>query len=163
MPATYEPIYKNTLSSAGSVSITSIPQTYTDLILVINGKRDLDSAGSASITMQFNGDSSSGLYSTTLLYTGGGVTNSGNSLVYIGSVNQRNDIDTAIIYCNINNYSITNGPKTVMSRWGSAQSAYPAAAAGLWRNNAAINRIDMSCANNFTAGSSFTLYGIKAA
>lgn len=160
---TYEPIFTTTLGSPGAVTFSSIPQTYTDLILVCNAKRNLSGAGAASITVQFNNDTSSGLYSTTLLYTGGGALSSGaNSLVYAGSANQSNDTEVGIVYLNIFNYSRTNGPKAIVSRWGGAQSMYPAMAAGLWRNNNAINRIDLSCANSFTSGSNFTLYGIKA-
>jgi len=61
------------------------------------------------------------------------------------------------------NYSNTTTNKTVIGRHNGASG--PVASVGLWRNTAAINsiRISNSSAVNFTIGSTFSLYGIKAA
>ena len=56
---TYEPIETQTLSSAaGSVTFTSIPQTYTDLVLVVNGRKD-SSVSVDAFYCRINGDGSS--------------------------------------------------------------------------------------------------------
>ena len=55
MPATYEPISTTTLGSAvNSVTLSSIPATYTDLVLVWKGSF---SASGSGVGVRFNGDS----------------------------------------------------------------------------------------------------------
>jgi hypothetical protein len=66
----------------------------------------------------------------------------------------------------IMNYSNATTNKTVIARQNTGGSASGAAAhVGLWRNTAAITAITIICYNgiNFVSGSTFTLYGIKAA
>jgi hypothetical protein len=66
---------------------------------------------------------------------------------------------------NIQNYSNTTTNKTVLFRDGMA-THITGLTVGLWRNTAAINRIDLSPefgSQVFYSGSTFTLYGIKAA
>ena len=66
MPNTYEPIATNTLgSAASSVTFSSIPSTYTDLIVVMNYA---NSTGLADVFFRFNGDTGSN-YSDTILKT----------------------------------------------------------------------------------------------
>ena len=63
MPAsnTYEPIATTTLTSATSeVSLSSIPSTYTDMIIVVTATTTADNT---DIQMYFNSDNTSGLYS----------------------------------------------------------------------------------------------------
>jgi hypothetical protein len=62
-------------------------------------------------------------------------------------------------------YSNTTTYKTVLGR-SSVTDFRVAAIIGLWRSTSAINTVSLRCDNasyNFTAGSTFTLYGIKAA
>jgi hypothetical protein len=69
---------------------------------------------------------------------------------------------TAIAH--IQNYSNTTTHKTVISRGGSpATNSSPMV--GLWRNTSAINSIKISLQSGtaLKSGSTFTLYGIKAA
>jgi hypothetical protein len=63
------------------------------------------------------------------------------------------------------NYSNATTYKTVLSRSNVAASASVSANVGLWRNTAAITSIKLYVypSYNFVAGSTFTLYGIKAA
>ena len=64
MPATYEPIATNTLgSAAANVTFSSIPATYTDLVIVYQA---LAATGNPDMTAQFNGDTGSN-YSATRL------------------------------------------------------------------------------------------------
>jgi hypothetical protein len=64
----------------------------------------------------------------------------------------------------INNYSNSTTYKTVLAR-GNAATNLVEAFVGLWRNTNAITSISIICQNskNFGSGSTFTLYGIKAA
>jgi hypothetical protein len=64
---------------------------------------------------------------------------------------------------NFMNYSNTTTYKTILSRSNNSAIGTDAVV-GLWRSTAAINTIKILPANNaFEVGSSFTLYGIKAA
>jgi hypothetical protein len=66
------------------------------------------------------------------------------------------------IVASVMNYSNTTTNKTLLSRGGNAESS-TSAIVGLWRNTAAINRIDLKATStNYATGSTFTLYGIKA-
>jgi hypothetical protein len=67
MPATYEPIATYTAPSAqASYTFSSIPSTYTDLVLVANFGKSADTA----IKYRVNGDTGSN-YSVTALYGDG--------------------------------------------------------------------------------------------
>jgi hypothetical protein len=65
------------------------------------------------------------------------------------------------------NYSNTTTFKTTLVRSGtSTGSSFPGTTAivEMWRSTAAINRLDIKANGvNFAVGSTFTLYGIKAA
>jgi hypothetical protein len=65
---------------------------------------------------------------------------------------------------NIQNYSNTTTFKTTVRRGGSTGSGMPQAEVGLWRNTSAISTILLTAGSgNFGVGTTFTLYGIKAA
>ena len=158
MAATYEPIATQTLtSSQSSVSFTSIPSTYTDLVLVFNGEGTTDD----NVVFRFNSDSGSN-YSNTRL------SNNGNTPESAGFSNDtwirydyRNYLSTArntTIYY-LMNYSNTNTYKTVLIRNNKGASAIDAAI-GLWRSTSAISSIYLGAP--YASGSTFTLYGIKA-
>lgn len=158
MPVTYTPIATNTLASAtSSVTFSSIPSTYTDLILIINGSNTI--AGGNYI--QFNGDTATN-YSVTFIYGDGTTAASSRS----SSTNQPyafyfNTVQgTAIL--NIMNYANTTTYKTTLSRSNSGD--FTSARVTLWRSTAAITSILITnSAYQYSAGSTFTLYGIKAA
>jgi len=162
MSSTYNVIASTTLgSNQTSVTFSTIPSTYTDLVMVANTR--LVAGGSTNYVVTFNGDTGSN-YSLTFLYGDGSVAGSGRA-------SNVSNIDTAyfpnysqlgaIIY-NINNYSNTTTHKTIISRSGQTAertSAY----VGLWRNTAAITSMTINGGtNNIVSGSTFTLYGIKA-
>jgi hypothetical protein len=159
---TYFPIATQTLvSTAATVTFSSIPATYTDLILIINGKYAASDDSSPSI--QFNGDTSTN-YSVTALNGDGTNTSSfreaSQTQVPVGSMS--GEQSTTIV--NIMNYTNTTTYKTVISR-GNA-STRVRTYVGLWRKTPeAINQIDIlrATTNNFAIGSTFTLYGISAA
>jgi hypothetical protein len=162
MPTTYEPIATQTLiSTATSVTFSSIPQTYTDLFLVTQMRL---TTGPNLIFLRFNGDTGNN-YSVTRIYGTGSsalsdryANQSGIDCAYV-----RNS-DWNIANHSIQNYSnTTTTNKTTVGRWG--DSAYTFAMIGLWRNTSAITSISLTpnASDTFVSGSIFTLYGIKAA
>ena len=155
----YEVISTQTLgSAAASVTFSSIPQTYTDLVLITS------SAGSADVDIfgRLNGDTGSN-YSGTRVYGNGSVAasdrESSQTRMQLGV--SRSAQTTNILQ--INNYSNTTTYKTVFNR--SNEAGYSTIAwVCLWRSTAAISTVLLYPASgNFNTGSTFTLYGIKAA
>jgi hypothetical protein len=161
MTSTYEKIATTTLNStSNSITFSSIPATYTDLVLVSNTKFDID--GGYYTALRFNSDSGSN-YSETFLYgTGGAAGSSRNSNSTVGRIGFQTTA-WGITITNIQNYSNSTTYKTTISRDNSLNYLVDAIAM-LWRSTAAINAINIvsQSGSNFTTGSMFTLYGIKA-
>ena len=155
---TYEPIATQTVtgSSTATITFSSIPQTYTDLVLVSNGGL----ANNGGYGLRYNNDTSS-VYSRTFLKGDGSSATSGRSSnedfvpSTAGGANQTN-------IWQLQNYSNTTTFKTALSR-GNGASSDVIAFVLLWRSTAAINRIDATSNSTFTAGTTFTLYGIANA
>jgi hypothetical protein len=159
MPNTYDSIATQTLgSAASSVTFSSIPSTYTDLVLVSDYQL---STGDNFITIRFNSDTGSN-YSFTNLYGEGTAAASDRSsnqtagrIGFYGS-NKSNSI------VSIMNYSNTTVNKTAISRDNT--NTYVVTRVNLWRNTSAINSITiLTSGPNLNSGSTFSLYGIKAA
>jgi hypothetical protein len=173
MASTYTLISSQVLtSSASSVTFSSIPATYTDLVLRVSARTDQASSSSyARVTI--NGTSSG--YSETTLDSSGGTIYSnkfntygyfgpGNTVYLPGSSNTANTFGSTEFY--IPSYTVAqNKPISWFSTTeNNATSIYGAAEAGLWSNTAAITSISLLSTNgttNFITGSSFYLYGIK--
>lgn len=163
MSRTYEPIQTQVLSGTqATITFSSIPQTYTDLVLVAHCV-SISSATSSSIGVQFNGDTATN-YSRTLLF-GNGST--------IASTRDSSVTSSAILYyegqtllaanvLNIMNYANTTTNKTFIARANYASSTVRLGT-GLYRSTAAITSVTLvPTTSSFATGSTFTLYGIKA-
>jgi hypothetical protein len=163
MPSTYEPIATQTLGSAVStVTFSSITGTYTDLVLVFQGGSSID----ANLRLRVNSDSASNYSWTQLGGSGSGVASFSNSSDTSWLMNRyaylSNNLNANFIF-NFNNYSNTTTNKTVINRSNSAANGTDTTV-GLWRSTAAITSIIFSLSGgNYIVGSTFTLYGIKAA
>jgi hypothetical protein len=158
MPATYEPIATATASgSTNSISFTSIPSTYTDLIVVIGVL-----GSSADFDLRINNDSGSN-YSYTRLYGDGTGIASDRASNQTAIQVTLGGSSPGVQILNLNNYSNTTTNKTVLNRIN--LTSHVAATVGLWRNTSAINRLDFigQSGSNIQANSTYTIYGIKAA
>lgn len=147
---------KTLASTATSVVFTSIPQTYTDLIIVFSGT--VGTLDNNNIT--FNGDTGSN-YSTGRI-TGtnsAGTTSRGSNLsaIQCGEIGTFESSD--IIH--VQNYSNTTTNKMVLHRSGNT-SQFLKFSLGMWRNTAAITSITITNGGVFTVGSTFTMYGIAS-
>jgi len=162
--STYTPIATQTLASATTtVTFSSIPQTYTDLILVFSGA----STGTQGYRVGLgNGSIDTGTdYSETFLSGSGSAASSGRRTGYPAIVDPTVYTDQQTIIHQFMNYSNTSTYKTVLYRSNSAGNEVTSGVA-LWRapSNAAINIITATAyTQNFVVGSTFTLYGIAAA
>ena len=162
---TYEPIATTTLGSAQqTITFSSIPGTYTDLVLVASRRFSNIGTGAENTFIRFNQSETGNIYSTTYIAgNSSGRINGANNLYTSGGGNETSQRYSVDVW-NFQNYSNTTTFKssflthdfgnTMIQRW-----------AGIWRSTDAINRIDVigSGSATFATGSTFTLYGIAAA
>jgi hypothetical protein len=162
--STYTPIATTTLgSAASSYTFSSIPSTYTDLVLVAVATVSGDSStyirvGNGSVDTGTN-------YSITNLGGSGSAASSGrltNESALPWNRVTSNAAQTMYTF-NIMNYSNSTTYKTILNRTNGTTGVE--AIVGLWRSTAAINvlQIFASTGNTFNTGATFTLYGIAAA
>lgn len=161
MAVTYSQIATTTLSSnAADVTFSSIPSTYTDLVIVTGVKY---TSSEQALALTFNGDSGTN-YSATYIYGNGSsaATSRDTNNVFI-PVARGDDNNFWAGITNIMNYSNTTTYKSVLSRGNS--NTYVVAYVGLWRSTSAITSLKIAqlTGSNFASGSTFSLYGIKAA
>jgi hypothetical protein len=161
MAVTYEPIATQTITGSSSSGVTfNSFAGYTD-IRIIAQVATLPSGGSLAI--QVNSDTGSN-YSTTRMYGNGSTATSDRvanttALVSWGA----STLNPVLFTVDLMNYANTTTYKTSLTRVANA-GEYVAALVGLWRNTAAITSIAINAVStNFPVGSTFTLYGIKAA
>jgi len=166
--STYEPIASTTLTNSTTASVTfgsggTLPQTYTDLILVINSRL---TTGGYLHRIRFNGDTGSN-YSYTTLHGNGSSAGSFRAssqayglLNYFGIATDTKP-DTVVVH--IMSYANTNVFKTVLS--SAAGEGYGVdRMVNLWRSTSAITSLEVYQVTPFySSGSTFSLYGIKAA
>jgi len=160
--STYTPIASQTLGSATStVTFSSIPQNYTDLVIIGAVKNTANNGD--EVAFQLNGDTTSS-YSRTRLFGDGSSAASGrasNQTKGALAINSTAQFSTVI--ANFQNYSNGATFKTVLSR-GSDASNYVSSYVSLWRNTSPITQITLlpDSGTTFTSGSTFTIYGVAA-
>lgn len=161
LPSTMTPIATNTLTAnAATVTFSSIPSTYTDLMMVVN---TITSTASEYMSINLNSDTGSNYSRTRLSGTGTSASsgrNTNETVGYIGAETYGTNALKFNTVVHFMNYANTTTYKTFLSRANHIDLASEAIV-GLWRNTSAINTIKVN--SNFAAGSTFTLYGIKAA
>ena len=161
MASTYTPIATTTLGSAtNSYTFSSIPSTYTDLIMVWNGT----TAAQDNLSLRFNGDTATN-YSVTRLVGNGSTAASARfssvNMMY-GSIPDTSANST--VTWQVMNYSNATTYKTALCR-GSSASVEASAYVGLWRSTSAITSLTVIVGNsyNMNTGCTLTLYGILSA
>jgi hypothetical protein len=150
---TYIALATTTLgSAASSVTFTSIPGTYKDLILVFDGTP----TSTADTILYFNSDTTNGNYSTVEM-VGDGSSTSSSTFLSTGAVytSQR-----ANFIFNIMDYSATDKHKTSLIR-NNAPANNVRARAYRWANTSAVTSVSFRTqSSTFAAGSTFSLYGV---
>lgn len=172
MAKTYTLIEAETLTAtAASVTFSSIPQTYTDLILKISA-RSTSTAGSdiyANLKIQFNSDTGNN-YNGILTFGTGTTTGSGSYASQSGNLFSyaNGNVTTASTFSNgeiyIPNYTGSNQKVSSVDCVieNNATTGFVEFAAERWTGTSAITTIDVvSLYGSHTADSNFYLYGIK--
>jgi hypothetical protein len=161
---TYTQIASTTLgTTASSVTFSSIPGTYTDLVLVLNL---FTSASTCNLVINVNGDAGSNYSVTFLSGTGGSAQSSRSSnqtsMNFVWTSASLNNTSASAII-NFQNYSNTTTNKTVLGRYNVPNNEVTQTV-NLWRNTAAISSMEIKTNSNvYAAGSTFNLYGIASA
>jgi hypothetical protein len=170
MANTYTLISSNVLSSsAASVTFSSIPSTYTDLVLRFSSRTSRTSVYD-QIKLTFNGDTATN-YSDTYVFGDGATAYSGSDVSsnYSLLLYSNGDSATASTFGQgelyIPNYagSAKKPSSSFIVAETNATTQRMGVNANLWQGTAAITSVTFTpfTATNFLSGSSFYLYGIK--
>jgi hypothetical protein len=172
MPNTYEVISSVTIGAGGAatMSFTSIPQTYTDLLVKISARNTGTSGNELQILLDVNGNSSAG--SWKLLYGNSSATISGSNSGYLQPAHSPTANTTASTFGSAEiyfpNYTSTTIRKSFSSDFATENNSSSANAAilgfyaNLWNNTNAITSLTLtSNVSNFVQHSTAVLYGIK--
>ncbi len=118
--------------------------------------------GSNVKTIKFNGDTGANYSCTTITGNGTSALSGQYTNSYLDVTNSFSNRQMTIVH--VMNYANSTTNKTYLSRHSCA-AVCTDTVVGLWRSTAAITSITINTgtANDFNAGSVFTLYGIKAA
>jgi hypothetical protein len=156
--ATYIALANTTLSStATSITFSSIPATYRDLVLVIAGTTD----ATRTTGVRFNSDTGSNYSYVEMNGTGSAAESSSGTLSFALAGRMTTSQSTTIVQ--VMDYSATDKHKTVLSRGGSSADLVRASASR-WANTAAITSVYIATldinVNAFQSGTTFSLFGI---
>lgn len=160
-------------SDASTLVVSSIPNTYTDLVLYYSIRTTTSTQDPQYFI--FNGDTGTNYEMNMLFGTGGGIGHASNGS-YLSQFNA-----WAIWWMQPSNYyaNTFGNVKIVLPNYSSTDRFKPVSVdavnanndangarqigAGVWKSNAAINSVTVTPYNaNFVAGSSVTVYGILA-
>jgi hypothetical protein len=165
MPTTYEAIATVTVTgaTAASIEFTSIPATYTDLVMVTS-TRGNDTSDNG-LSLEFNGSTAN--RTNRRLYGNGSVVASYSGSDIISFTNRStsgttNTFDNSQFY--FPNYASSNNKSVSIDCVNERNDTNNdmMLAAGLWSNSAAITSIKLvPFAGSFVTHSTATLYGIK--
>jgi len=169
MAKVYKALSTVTVGSGGAANIefTSIPGTYTDLLLKVSGRSTEDN----TITkIQFNNDTSVSNYSQRRLYGSGSsaTSDSSTSLGYFSPIGLTKSSYTASTFSNVEIYipnyagSINKSVSIDAVTENNATESFATFTAGLWLQTSAITSIKiLPNSTNIAQYSTATLYGIK--
>ena len=151
---------------AANMEFTSIPATYTDLIVVASMRSD-QAVVSPNVKLQFNGSTTG--YSERLVYGNGSAAASANrastEIIYMygnGSSATASTFGSLNVY--IPNYGSANNKSVSIDtvNENNATAATAGLDAGLWSNSAAITSIRLTPdTGSFVQYSTASLYGIS--
>lgn len=165
MPApTYTLLDSVTLaSSASSVTFSAIDQSYGDLVLVAEGKKE--TAGGDQFALRFNGDAGNNYNAVWAEAYGtsnwSAVSNNSTWIITSQAFSLVGSTMAGLLTAHIQDYSSTDKHKTTLSRANKADAGVNMMA-GRWANTAAITSVTItSTFSNYAVGSTFYLYGIE--
>jgi hypothetical protein len=172
MPNTYELVASNTVGSTPVTSVTfsSIPSTYTDLIVKMSTRTNDNVNNFNHVGIRFNGDAGTNYSVGIIRADGSSAISSGGGATQISASVGNGNLATANAFgfgeVYIFNYTGSN-QKIVSSECFSESNettVYSFMGGSIWQNSSAITSMtlfDHVLGNPFTQYSTFYLYGIK--
>jgi hypothetical protein len=158
---TYTPLATLTLTgTAASVTFSSIPATYRDLVLIVQHKV----SGAGETDVQFNADTGNNYQTVTMragasastfsaTYTANGIKPQNS----VGGATSTNDF----FRVDIMDYSATDKHKVSLLRSGNGSASFIQNHSVRWANTAAITSVKCTATGTtYAVGSTFSLYGI---
>jgi hypothetical protein len=142
--------------TASSVTFSSIPATYRDLVIVLQGSLGADN----NILMQFNGDTGSNYSDVRMIGYGSSQytssAQSGTSMI-IGPL----DTTQGNVLVNVMDYSASDKHKAAIIRTN--KTAEVGARAGRWADTSPVTAIKLfPTSTTFSSGFTVSLFGIEA-
>lgn len=149
--STYVALATTTLpSSTASVTFSSIPATYRDLVMVVVGKSN---SNQRAFYIRFNGAAAES--NTSGIYVANNTSYTDTGMYFLTD----DALFSSII--NVMDYSATDKHKTILHRDNNDASVWMGA--GKWASTAAINQITIDRSGyTLEAGTTVSLYGIEA-
>jgi len=162
-------IASNTVGSSGSSQIifTSIPSTYTDLLLKISARDTSTGQSAYGFSLVFNNDLTTSNYSgRTVVGNGtnassGTISDYGTTLTYNAGASTANTFSNDELY--IPNYAGSTAKSMSIDAVteNNATTIWAQFVAKLYTPTTAISRLDIYASGTFAQYSTFYLYGIK--
>jgi hypothetical protein len=167
----FHPIATQTLTSSGDVYFTNIPQTFQDLFISVSGRSN-QTASQGGYFLGFNGNygGNTNYSTTTLLANSSSVSSTRQTNQsglwgdgFIPATSSRGGVFGAM-NMHILNYANTTNFKTYLMQCASDTdgSGNTSITVGTWRQTSAISTIYLTPSISFVAGSTISLYGIRA-
>jgi hypothetical protein len=145
-------------STASTVTFSSIPATYRDLVLIIDS---IPTARNNDVLVRFNADSSN-TYTNVEAFGTGSSTGSGSFTKTGCLIDFVEDTQKSMIRVEALDYSATDKHKTVLTRQSKA-GAIVRMLASRFPSTAAVTSLSVvASSSTFASGSTFSLYGIAA-
>jgi hypothetical protein len=161
---TYTALATRTLTStAASVTFSSIPATYRDLILVT----EVIAGTNQGANVRYNSDSGSNYSTVVMRAYGASIAESGSTtdnviyITYSGIGSGQKCLTTFSVM----DYSATDKHKTALHRsnYTGTSTTFVEAMATRWANTSAITSLQFfASTGSFAVGSTFSLYGVIA-
>jgi hypothetical protein len=162
VPNTFTKIASVTVGAGGSATVTfsSIPSTYTDLVIKSSAR---NTSGGAGLQVSFNGSTGTTRY---LEGNGASVSSGTDTQMYAGdtvpssfTANVFSNNELYILNYTSSNYKSSSSDAVTENN---SSTSYIDLYANIWSSTAAITSITLyPNANSFAQYSTFTLYGIK--
>jgi hypothetical protein len=150
-------------TAATSIEFTSIPQTFTDLVILTSVRND-GSGASNNLFFRFNGLDTNRSY--RMLYGNGTqALSTSDTKLELGQIpasgSTANTFSNGEVY--VSNYTGSEGKSMNITnaRENNIAASFMSISAGLWNSTAAITSVLFTVgSNNLVAGSTISLYGI---
>jgi len=173
--STYTPLATVTLgSSAASVTCSSIPATYRDLILVVTGRSTYTTDAGEGLSLRLNSDSGSNYSYVRMGGTGSSAfsdTASSQTRAFVSSMRSSASSNTSpsVSIVQIMDYSATDKHKTILGRGTPDAGDGVTAHASRWANTAATTTVGIfpernlqGASSQWAIGTTLNLYGVIA-